>query len=134
MELEFFNRENSTTSRAGDPRINFSKSGCITLTPAAVKLMGLKPKDGIQVVRDKKENQWYAMPCNAIESFVLREYKGANGLAFNAAELYKKVTADFDTTGTSLKAMVSASPITVNNLEMWPLLMKRKVVRPWATF
>lgn len=129
MNLEFFNRENSQTSTS--PTVNITAAGNIRINKAAVKLMQLKPGDYIQLAQNKDDGQWYAVPCDDKEGFKLREYKGADVLQFNAIAVAKSCFESYQAnkSGASLTALVSATPTKHNNLELWPLLMKRKVGR-----
>jgi hypothetical protein len=130
MELEIFNRENGHAS--GNPTINMSAAGNVRIGKPAVKLMNLKVNDGLQLARNKADKQWYAVLSSEKGAFKLRAYKNDDSLQFNASAVTKLCFEDYEPNkgGASLTAMVSATPVNIDGVEYWPLLMKRKVVRP----
>lgn len=132
MELQFFNRENSSGHKNGKPQVTFHATGNIRINGAAVEKMKLDTGRGIDLAYDKTQKQWYLRTNGAIESaFVLRAAGSKEKtLQFNASAIVKEVFAVFEAqkSGASVAALVGGK-IEEGGSVLYPLLMKAKPVR-----
>jgi hypothetical protein len=132
MELEIFNRENcSQIGAKGGPTINFTEAGNVRISLTAKLKTGLQAGDKIELAFAKNENQWYLNVSQNDKGFELRKSgKNDKALQFNSSAITKLVREGFECNlQNSVIATVGAS-VEFNSKTFWPLLMKRKVVRP----
>lgn len=134
MNLEFFNRANTQNFRTpGQPTILFGAKGNIRISSAAALQIGLTAGDLIELAFDAAENQWYlTKTADAGVGFALRGINSKNdkSLQLNCMALTLKTAERFETNKQgSVPALVGAKQ-TFDGRDFWPLLMKRKVVRP----
>jgi hypothetical protein len=126
MKLKKILRDNS--GRRGEVSISFRKSGSITISTAAEKLIGLKAKDHIDLFQDEEEpSDWYLHKSKE-GCLTLRHPNGnpdhGGGLATNASSIcYKfRVSLGLEDYTENLRCLISRTPVTENKMELWPLL------------
>lgn len=132
MELEFFNRENTSKSGPkGDPTVIFTEGGNVRISQTAKVKTGLEAGVKIELAFDNTENQWYLFVSQNEKGFELRTAaKNDKALQFNTSVIAKRVREGFECNPqNSVIATVGAS-VEFEGKTFWPLLMKRKVVRP----
>ena len=124
MKLKFFNKENSSFRKPGIPTVSFSPAGSVNISKDALELVGLSDGDGIELIFDKEELQWYLMRSLSETAFKPRITN--KNMAFNSSLITHKVIENFETSGKSVRAVVSNNVVTEAGHKLYPLLMKPK--------
>lgn len=136
MDFQFYNRANTNSYIAATPAITFYSKGPLRINSAAAQLLNLQSGQGLELVFNAKEKQWYACKSLNPDAFLVRQYKDDSSLQFNASSIAKMILNAFEPgkSGSSVKAIVSKTFLTHangnNTIHLYPLLMKPKPVRP----
>lgn len=124
MKLKSFNSTNMRGATAGESSISFSRQGIINISQMAVDAIGLKIGDVISLEQDEENPQdWYLMKNP--EGFKVRQYKGSNGLCFNAAALAKSFLDLNDYTNThsaSFRLITEPVEIDGGGVKLYPVI------------
>ncbi len=127
MKLTYFSEQTlpkGSFGRAALPRMNFSKTGVISLNPAAVEQLKLTVKDRITLAQDPDTPEnWYLFKDQNYGYQLRPGYKEV-GLMFNHIALKKTIWKCFDLDeekGESFR--IAPQPTKIDKTEYWGILV-----------
>lgn len=124
MNLEFFNRETLPTGHRtnGNPALRVTSTGAVYLNSHLMDLLELEAGQGVELVFDTTERQWYIMKSDRSESFIVRGKKDSKHFQFNSVALCTKVLASFKEQKKSQSCRVTEACTHHENFKLYPLI------------
>lgn len=132
MKLKFYSEQTlaKKTERSGLPKINFGKSGAITLNKLAAKLVDLNDGDRITIAQDEEDACNFYIFKDQKNGFAIRSKKiggkDTRGLQFNHKGLQIHVckACDLDESNSN-NFIVAGTPTVINGdkTKYWGLLV-----------
>lgn len=125
MRLVVFNAETCKAGEKGQPRINISSSGLISINHFATQRIGLQPGNRISFVNDSERPQdWYIFKDE--NGFILRAKIGKRaGLIFNNSKLVSEIKRTLEFTGKSVTFPISVVPTKEKEMELYGIITRK---------
>ena len=125
MELIIYNIDNCVTSRMGDATFRVTKRGDFPFTTPAIKLLGLKSGDRLEVANEKGTKNWYIRKTDEEIGFLVCRI--STNLGIRNKELGKVMMRNLKIE-TSASFLIAKNTVNINGEDYYQLITSRPII------
>lgn len=125
MELIIYNSENCPNNRFGDATIRVTKRGYFPLTTQALKLLGLKNGDRLEVANEKGTKNWFIRKTDKETDFLV--YRISTSLGIRSVSLSDIMMRELKLVD-STSFLISNNPVKIDGVDYHQIITSRPIV------